>query len=80
METQRKFRTLYNIKVGDFPNRKLVTRTVRRFKGSGSINPSVIRPRAHTMSTEENIERVRESVSPSPQTSIWRRSQHLGIP
>ena len=78
-KTQRMFRTHYGIKFGNKPEITDIVRTVKKFRTSGSVHPSLKRSKDTPVRTNENIERVRQSVTSSPRTSIRRRSQYLNL-
>lgn len=52
VETQRRFQTFYGLKSSNFPDRKLVARTVRRFRTSASVIPDTKFPRKHAISSD----------------------------
>nr|CAI5865735.1 unnamed protein product [Callosobruchus analis] len=75
--TQRAYRRHFNVRVG--PSAPTIVRLVANFQQQGSVRnrPGAGRPR--TACTAGNLERVRESVEESPETSTRRRSAQLQL-
>lgn len=75
--TQRAYRRHFNVRTG--PSVTTVNRLVANFRHHGSIRNRSGAGRPRTAHTDENIERVRESVEEIPETSTRRRSTQLEL-
>lgn len=76
--TQRAYRQQFNVRDGPSPNS--IRNIMRRFENQGSVGDLPKTGRPKNVTTNENRERVRESVRENPETSTRRRSTQLGIP
>ena len=75
--TQREYRKRHRNQSG--PDKKTIHALSNRFEQYGTTLDSHHSGRPRTARSEENIARVRESVTESPKTSTRRRPQQLNI-
>lgn len=75
--TRRAYRRYFNVR--NLPSAATINRLVGHFEETGSVRNARIPGRPRTVQTEENIERVVNSVQESSGTSTRRRSTQLGL-
>lgn len=75
--TQRAYRRFFNVRTG--PSAPTINRLVENFRQHGTVRHLPCTGRPRTVHTEENIQRVVDSVQDSPETSTRRRSAQLGL-
>lgn len=75
--TQRAYRRYFNVRFA--PNRSTINRLVANFHQQGSVRNLPRSGRQRTAHTDNNIQRVLESVRDNPETSTRRRSTQLGL-
>ena len=81
-ETRRRFLKKFHFdhrRIDRAPGKKAIKRWVARFRSTGNVSDSKPVGRCRTIRTDENIQRVSESVFQSPKRSLRKRSQSLGI-
>lgn len=77
---QRKFCNRFNIpRIRDAPSKSLIRYWVARFRASGSVVPARHQGPVPSVSTEENMQRVSDSIMQNPRMSLRARSSALGI-
>lgn len=77
---QRKFRNHFNLpRISDVPSKSLIRYWVARFRSSGSAVNMRRQGPVPSVSTEETIRRVSDSVLENPRMSLRARSAALGI-
>uniref|UniRef100_A0A0K0ELC2 DUF4817 domain-containing protein n=1 Tax=Strongyloides stercoralis TaxID=6248 RepID=A0A0K0ELC2_STRER len=73
--TQREFKNFYNLEKP--PNRSTVKNIVEKFNKYGNVADLPRSGRPKTARTDDNIERVRESVTNNKETSLKQRAKEL---
>lgn len=76
-ETVRRLRRIFGR--NNAPTASTVLRLIKKFEETGSVATIKTPGRDRTVRTEQNIALVQDSVAVSPQKSLQRRSQQLGI-
>lgn len=78
---RRKFCARFNIhRITDAPSKQIILNWVAHFRATASAAPTRHRGPAVSVSTEENINRVSNSVLENPRMSLQNRAAVLGIP
>ncbi|XP_023311192.1 uncharacterized protein LOC111692289 [Anoplophora glabripennis] len=75
--TQRAYRRYFNVRVG--PSESTINRLVANFRQQGAVRNLPGAGRRRTVHTDDNIERVQESIREDGETSTRRRSTQLGL-
>jgi len=75
IQTQRAYRRHFNML--NPPSESMIRRLVARFQEQGSVRDLPRSGRPCSVTNEENIQRVQESVEENPETSTRRRSAEL---
>ena len=76
-ETQKKFRQNFNTRNSPTPN--AIKAMVARFCKQGSVCDLPKSGRPHMARSDENRQRVAESMAEDPSTSVRRRSSQIGV-
>ena len=76
-ETQREFRRNFNTRNSPTPN--AIKAMVARFHEQGSVCDLPKSGRPRTARSDENRQRLAESVAEDPSTSVRRRSSQIGV-
>lgn len=75
--TQRAYRRFFHDRNG--PSEATINRLIARFRQQGAVSDLPRTGRPKTACTEENVQRVQESVHENPTTSTRRRSTQLRL-